>query len=86
MHYNLTHLNFKEETMNPLLKVNLINNDSRFALELALLVFNIKKKVCDVLESFLKKNKYEERNVHNKFSLTLNLSFENLCPIFFYWL
>ncbi len=72
--------------MNPLLKVNLINNDSRFALELALLVFNIKKKVCDVLESFLRKFKYEERNVHNKFSLMLNLSSENLCPIFFYWL
>jgi hypothetical protein len=72
--------------MNLLLKVNLINNDFRFALELALLVFDIKKKVCDVLEYFLKIFKYEERNVHNMFSLMLNVSFKNLCTIFFYWL
>jgi hypothetical protein len=69
--------------MNPLFKVNLINDDSRFALELVLFTFNIQKKICDVLEFKKKKFKYEKRKVHNMFSLMLNLRFKNLCSIFF---
>jgi len=71
--------------MNPLFKVNLINDDFRFVLELVLLAFNIQKKICDVLKFYFYCN-YEERKVHNMFSLTINLSFKNLCPISFYWL
>jgi hypothetical protein len=50
---------------------------------LDLLAFNIQKKICDILESFFYNFKYEERKVHNMFSLILNFSFKNLCPIFF---
>jgi len=53
--------------MNPLLKVDLINNDSRFALELALFVFYIKNKVCDVLESFKKKLNMKKKTFTTRF-------------------
>ncbi len=43
-----------EEVTNPLTQVTLIGDDSRIAFELlSLFAINIKKEICDVLESFL---------------------------------
>jgi hypothetical protein len=42
-----------EEVTNPPTQVSLIGDDSRIAFELSsLFVINIKKEICDVLESF----------------------------------
>ncbi len=46
-------LKIKEEVTYPPPQVNLIDDDYGIAFELSLFVTNIKKKVCDVLESFL---------------------------------
>jgi hypothetical protein len=69
--------------MNPLFKVNLINNDSRFALKLVLFTFNIQIFFLWCFGFFKNKNKYQNIKVHDKFSLMLNFSFKNLCPIIF---
>jgi hypothetical protein len=43
-----------EEITNPHTQVSLIGDDSRIAFELSsLFAINIKKEICDVLESFL---------------------------------
>jgi hypothetical protein len=55
-------LKCKEEVTNPLAQVSLINDDYGIAFELFLLAINIKKEVCDVLESlFSFKRRYEKK-------------------------
>jgi len=50
-----------------------MEGDSSIANELALLVFNIRKEVCDVLNSFLSiLTKYENKKTPNMISLMLN--------------
>ncbi len=38
---------------NPLVQVSLLNDDSIITFELSMFATNIKKEICDVLESFL---------------------------------
>jgi hypothetical protein len=60
-----------------------MDDDSKVTLKLSLLVFNNKKEVCGVLESFLYFwKKYEKRKTHNVFSLLINPRFKNLCLVF----
>jgi len=48
-----------------------------------LFVSNVKRKVCGVLDSFLSfKKKFEERKIHNMFSLMLDSRFKILRLIF----
>jgi hypothetical protein len=50
-----------------------MDNDFVIILELSLFIFNIKKKVCGVLDSFLSfLRKYEKRKTHNMFLLMLD--------------
>jgi hypothetical protein len=47
-----------------------------------LFVFNIKKEVCGVLDSFLSFfYKYEEIKTHNMFSLMLDPQLKNICLV-----
>jgi hypothetical protein len=66
-------LKWKEEVTNPPTQVNLINDDFEIAFELFLFAINIKKEVCDVLESlcFLKR-RYEKKKSHNMLCLMLH--------------
>jgi hypothetical protein len=60
-----------------------MDDDSKVTLKLSLLVFNNKKEVCGVLESFLYFWKiYEKRKFHNVFSILINPRFKNLCLVF----
>ncbi len=54
----------REEVTYPPLQVNLIDDDYGIGFELSLFVTNIKKKVCDVLESFFSfKRKFGEKKI-----------------------
>jgi len=66
-------LKWKEEVTNPPTQVNLINDDFEIAFELFLFAINIKKEVCDVLESlcFLKR-RFEKKKSHNMLCLMLH--------------
>jgi hypothetical protein len=55
---------FKEKTINPIVQVNLIDDDSKVAFALGLLASNTKKEVCDGIIYFLYKRKYIKRKVH----------------------
>jgi hypothetical protein len=58
---------------------SLMEEDSIIANELALLAFNIIKKVCDVLNSFLSfLTKYRKKKTLNMISLMLDLRFKSL--------
>jgi hypothetical protein len=48
----IMHLKCSIEITNPHAQVKLINDDFKIAFELFLFATNIKKEVCDVLESF----------------------------------
>ncbi len=61
---------------------NLMEEDSCVVIELTLLISNIKKEVCVVLDSFLSVLKKYDKKLHNIFSLILNLRFKSLCLIF----
>jgi hypothetical protein len=43
---------FKEKIINPIVQVNLIDDDSKVAFELGLLAFNTKREVCDGTKTF----------------------------------
>ncbi len=43
---------FKEKYINPIVQVNLIDNDSKFAFELGLLASNTKREICDGIKTF----------------------------------
>jgi hypothetical protein len=80
-------LKWREEVTNALAQVNLINDDFGMAFELFLFVINIKKEVCDVLESlcFLKR-RYKKKKSHNMLFLMLDPKLQNLCLIYnLYW-
>jgi hypothetical protein len=50
-----------------------MDDDFAIIFELSLFIFNIKKEVCGVLDSFLSfLRKYEKRKAHNMFSLILD--------------
>jgi hypothetical protein len=69
----------KEEVTYPSPQVNLIDDDYGIAFELSLFVINIKKKVCDVLKSFLSfKRKTGKKKPHNMLCLILNPIFKSL--------
>ncbi len=71
-------LKIQGKSSNSLAQVNLIYDDSKVVHELALFVSNITRDVCDVLESFLSfQGIYEEKNIHNMFSMMLDLRVEN---------
>ncbi len=55
------YLKFREKVTNPLFQINLIDDDYEIALELSLFAFNIKKKLCGVLENFLSFKKIEKK-------------------------
>ncbi len=56
-----------------------MNNDSRVAFELSLLMSNIKKELCGMLNSFLSfLGKYEKKKVHHLFFLILDSRFKSL--------
>jgi len=75
-------LKLKEETTNPSTLINLIVDDFRITFEWSLFPStNIKREVCGVLNSFIKKRRYEERKAHNMLSLMLDLRFKSLCLI-----
>jgi hypothetical protein len=77
-------LKFKERVTNSL--ANLIYDDSRVVHELALLVSNITRDVCDVFESFLSfQGIYEEKKIHNMLSVMLDLRVKTFFNIIFYW-
>jgi hypothetical protein len=58
---------------------HLMNNDSRVAFELSLLMSNIKKELCGMLNSFLSfLGKYEKKKVHHLFFLNLDSRFKSL--------
>jgi len=60
-------LKCKEYITNPLTQVNLIDDDYEIAFELSLFITNIKKEICDVLESFPSfSRKYENKKTHNR--------------------
>ncbi len=63
LHFAITMcLKSREEVANPPAQVSLINDDFEIAFELFLLAINIKKEVCDVLESlFSFKRRYEKK-------------------------
>jgi hypothetical protein len=50
-------LKFKEENISPYALVNLTDDDFEIIFELLLFVSNIKRELCGVLNSFLKKKK-----------------------------
>jgi hypothetical protein len=60
-----------------------MEEDSTIANELALLVLNIRKEVCGVLDSFLSfLTKYKNKKTPNMISLMLDLRFKNFQIIF----
>jgi hypothetical protein len=72
-------LKLKKEFGMVLSMTNLMEDDVNVVFELSMFVFNIKKLVCDVLDSFFSfLMKYEEKNIHNMFSLILNPKFKSL--------
>jgi hypothetical protein len=73
-------LKCKEEVINPPTQVNLIYDDyGNIAFELFLFATNIKKEVCDLLESFFYVlRRYEERKSRNMLCLMLNSRFKSL--------
>jgi hypothetical protein len=76
-------LKLKKEHQIVLSFESLMEEDSTIANELALLVFNIRKEVCGVLDSFLSfLTKYKNKKTHNMISLMLDLRFKNLQIIF----
>jgi len=59
-----------------------MDDDSAITFELSLFAFNIKEKVCGVLDYFLSfLRNYEERKAHNMFSLMLNPRSKSLCLV-----
>jgi hypothetical protein len=46
-------LEMQGKITNPLVQVSLLNDDSIITFELSMFATNIKKEICDVLESFL---------------------------------
>ncbi len=72
-------LKLKEENQVVLSFESLMKKDSTIANELVLLVFNIRKEVCGVLDSFLSfLTKYKNKKTPNMISLMLDLRFKNL--------
>jgi hypothetical protein len=58
----------------------LMKEDSNVALEFICLTSNIRKEVCEGLDSFLSfLKKFDERKTHNMLALLLNSRFKNLC-------
>jgi hypothetical protein len=58
----------------------LMEEDSNVAFELICLASNIRKEVCEVLDSFLSfLKKFDERKTHNMLALLLDSRFLNLC-------
>jgi hypothetical protein len=62
-----------------------MEEDYGVALELICLVFNIRKEVCGVLDSFLSFLKeIDERRTHNILALMLDPRFKSLCLMCFF--
>jgi hypothetical protein len=69
-------LKLKKEFGMVLSMANLMEDDVNVVFELSMFTLNIKKLVCDVLDSFFSfLMKYEEKNIHNMLSLMLNPRF-----------
>lgn len=78
-------LKLKEKITIPLSQKKLMIDDFEVIFELALLVSNIEREVCDVLKYFLFfLRKYEERKANNMVSLMLDLALFNN-QVFFKW-
>jgi hypothetical protein len=76
-------LKCREYITNSLTQVNLIDDDYGIAFELSLFITNIKKKVCDVLESFHSfSRKYKEKKTHNMLCLIIDPKLKNLHLVF----
>ncbi len=72
-------LKLKKEFGMVLSMANLMEDVVNVVFELSMYTFNIKKLVCDVLDSFFSfLMKYEEKNIHNMLSLMLNRRFKRL--------
>ncbi len=72
-------LKLKEENQVVLSFESLMEEDSIIVNELALLVFNIRKEVCGVLDSFLSfLTKYKNKKTPNMISLILDPRFKSL--------
>lgn len=61
----------------------MINDNFETILELTLLVSNIKRKICDVYESFLFFSKIYEKNIHNILYLMVDPRFKSFHLMFF---
>jgi hypothetical protein len=74
-----------EEVTNPPTQVSLIGGDFRIAFELLnLFAINIKKEICDVLESF-PSFKEDLKKKKKMVCLILDPRFKSLSNIFLYW-
>jgi hypothetical protein len=73
------HLKLREDFQIPPILENLINDDLGVVLELALFLFNLKKRLFYVLESFKSFfKKYDKRKPNSILSLMLNPRFKSL--------
>jgi hypothetical protein len=61
----------------------LMEEDLNVVLELICLTSNIRKEVCEVLDSFISfLKKIDEKKTHNMLALLLDSRFKNLCLLF----
>jgi len=84
LHFTISmSLKLKKENQVVLSFENLMEEDSIIVNELTLLVFNIRKELCGVLDSFFSfLTKYKNKKTPNVISLMLDLSFKSLQIIF----
>jgi hypothetical protein len=76
-------LKCKEYIPNPLTQFNLIDDDYGIAFELSLFITNIKKEICDVLESFPSFSRtYKKKKTHNMLCLILDPKLKSLHLVF----